>query len=258
MTVFDYSPVIEKVGDWVTQEALSMLYTRYRFAAEFCRGKRLLEVACGEGVGLSFLAKHAAHAVGADITGELLNRGRQVSKGALSLLRLNAEALAFCGASRDVIVCYEAIYYIEQPGRFLRECRRVLAPQGRVLLCTVNPEWPDFNPSLHSRRYYSTQQLASLLKDAGFHAEVFGAFPLAQAAPWIACVSWLKRLAVAWHLIPYTMSGKRLLKRLFLGKLVSFPATLEEGMADYAQPVPIAHNQAITTYKILFAVGRPA
>jgi len=46
VTAPDYRSVTEKTGDWVTQEALSMLYTRYRYAAEFCRGKRLLEVAC--------------------------------------------------------------------------------------------------------------------------------------------------------------------------------------------------------------------
>ena len=67
MTLSDYSPVTEKAGDWVTPEALSMVYTRYRFAADLCRGRRVLEVGCGPGVGLGYLGQHAAAIVGGGI-----------------------------------------------------------------------------------------------------------------------------------------------------------------------------------------------
>ena len=165
MSTVDYSSVTEKDGDWVTQEALSMVYTRYRFALDFCRGKRLLEVACGQAVGLGYLAKHAAQAVGADVTEKLLNRARHTLQETLPLLRLDADSLPLRTASRDVIVCYEAIYYLKHPIQFLQECRRVLSPQGFLLLCTVNPEWPDFNPSPYSRQYYSARQLSALLEE---------------------------------------------------------------------------------------------
>ena len=54
------------------------------------------------------------------------------------------------------------------------------------------------------------------------------------------------------------MDGKRLLKRLFLGPLVPFPEAVEDGMAAYAQPVPLESNQPVSGYKVLFAVGRSA
>lgn len=235
-----------------------MLYARYRYASEFCRDKRILEVACGQGVGLGYLAKHAGHTVGGDVTEELLARAHQRLQGKISLLRLDAEALPLRTASRDVIVCYEAIYYIEHSSRFLNECRRVLASPGLLLLCSVNPEWPDFYPSPYSRQYYSARRLSALLQEAGFQAEVLGAFPAARASAWACCVSWIKRLAVTLHLIPSTMEGKRFLKRLFLGKLVHFPATIDDGMTAYCPPVPISLERAITGYKILFAVCRPA
>jgi SAM-dependent methyltransferase len=258
VTVLDYSSVTEKAGDWVTQEALSMVYTRYRYAAEFCRGKRLLEVACGQGVGLEYLAKHARHTVGGDITEELLARAHQRLQGRIPLLRLGAEALPLRTASRDVMVCYEAIYYVEHSLRFLQECRRVLTPQGLLLLCTVNPEWPDFNPSPYSRQYYSARRLSTLLLEAGFQAEVFGAFPVTKALLRDYPLSWIKRAAVALRMIPSTMEGKRFLKRLFLGRLLPFPATVDDGMTAYCPPVPISLERAITGYKILFAVCRPA
>lgn len=258
MTALDYSPVTEKVGDWVTQEALSMVYTRYRYAAEFCRDKRLLEVACGQGVGLEYLAKHGRHTVGGDITAELLARARQRLQGKIPLLRLGAEALPLRTASRDVIVCHEAIYYVEHALQFLQECRRVLTPQGLLLLCTVNPEWPDFNPSPYSRQYHSARRLSALLQEAGFQAEISGAFPATKAWLWDYPLSWIKRAAVALRIIPSTMEGKRLLKRFFLGRLLPFPATVDNGMTAYCPPVPISLEGAVTGYKILFAVCRPA
>ncbi len=257
MSTVDYSSVTEKDGDWVTPEALSMVYTRYRFALDFCRGKRLLEVACGQAVGLGYLAKHAAQAVGADVTEKLLNRARHTLQETLPLLRLDADSLPLRTASRDVIVCYEAIYYLKHPIQFLQECRRVLSPQGFLLLCTVNPEWPDFNPSPYSRQYYSARQLSALLEKSGFQTQIFGAFPVADSSFLASCVSRIKRVAVALQLIPSSFHGKRLLKRLFLGRLVRFPAAVDDGMTAYAQPVPISCDHPIVGYKILFAVGRP-
>ena len=235
-----------------------MVYTRYRYASEFCRGKRLLEVACGQGVGLGYLAKHARHTVGGDITEGLLARARHSLQRTFPLLRLDAEALPLCAATRDVIVCYEAIYYVECPLRFLQECRRVLTPQGLLVLGTVNPEWPDCNPSPRSRRYYSLHQLSALLQEAGFRTETFGAFPASAASAWASCLSWIKRVAVTLHLIPSTMKGKRLLKRLFLGRLVRFPATVDDGMTTYCSPVRISSDRPIPDYKVLFVLGRPA
>jgi SAM-dependent methyltransferase len=256
VTASDYRSVTEKTGDWVTQEALSMLYTRYRYASDFCRGKRLLEVACGQGVGLRYLAQYAGHTIGGDITAELLTRARRSHQEQLPLMRLDMQAMPLCAASRDVIVCYEAIYYLAHPLRFLQECRRVLAPQGVLLLCSVNPAWPDFNPSPYSRGYYSTPQLVGLLEEAGFQPKVFGAFPVLQTSLRAGCISWIKRAAVAMHMIPSTMGGKRLLKRLFLGKLASFPSTVSDGMAAYLAPVPISSSRPVSEFKILFAIGR--
>lgn len=258
MTVPDYSPVTETCGEWVTPEAVSMVYTRYRFALDFCRGRRVLEVACGPGVGLRYLGRHAEAIVGGDLTESLLRQAHLVEQGTIPLVRLQAEALPLRAASRDVIVCYEALYFFEDVEMFLHECRRVLAPQGRLLLCTVNPEWPECNPSSYARRYYSARQLTALLKQSGFECELFGAFPTEPASWRAAWVARIKRVAVAWRLIPSTMAGKRFLKRLFIGTLVPFPAAVVDGMAAYAQPIPIESNQPVYGYKVLFALGRSA
>ena len=73
MRSIDYGAVTEQVGDLISQEALSMVYSRYRFASQFCAGKRVLEVACGPGLGLGYLAKQATLVVGGDYTKSCLN-----------------------------------------------------------------------------------------------------------------------------------------------------------------------------------------
>lgn len=257
MSGSNYSAVTEKPGDRVTREALAMVYTRYRFALDYCRGKRVLEVACGEGVGLEYLARQADQVVGGDLTWDLLVRARRSGTLRRSLVQLGADALPFHAASQDVILCYEAVYYFERPLQMLQDCRRVLAPNGLLILCSVNPEWSDFNPSPQSRQYLSAGRLASLAEAAGFRTELLGAFSTESPGPKATMVSWLKRTAVVLHLIPSTMRGKRLLKRLFLGELVSFPSAVEDGLAPYCPPVSIDSRRPVTDYKVLFALCRP-
>ena len=43
---------------------------RYHFAASFVAGKRVLDVASGEGYGSALLARTAAHVTGADLSAE--------------------------------------------------------------------------------------------------------------------------------------------------------------------------------------------
>lgn len=55
----DYSTVTEIPGNKISKEQLTRLYHRYHFASLFCKGKDVLEVACGGGMGLGYLAKFA-------------------------------------------------------------------------------------------------------------------------------------------------------------------------------------------------------
>jgi len=253
----DFSGVTEVPGNAVTEEALSMLYTRYRFTVPSCEGKDVLEVACGSGQGLGYLAKTARRVVGGDYTRSLLDMARAHYRGRLPLLQLDAQALPFRSSSFDIVLLYEAIYYLPRPERFLDECRRVLREKGVLVLCTVNKEWPDFNPSPFSTRYFTASELEAFLRAGNFHADLFMAFPSKTRSLRDALISWIKRTAVALHLIPKTMKGKAWLKRLFLGPLRPVPTEVHEGMAAYSEPVPIASCQACSGYKVLFAVARP-
>jgi ubiquinone/menaquinone biosynthesis C-methylase UbiE len=232
-----------------------MLYTRYKTAAAFCEGKAVLEVACSSGQGLGYLAKRARRVVGGDYTAQVLQLARCHYGGNIPLLRLDAHALPFPARSFDVVILYEAIYYLSRPEQFLEECCRILRDGSVLLICTVNKEWADFNPSPFSTRYFSAKELSDLLQKHQFQVELYGAFPVAKGSTKDAVVSFIKRTAMALHLMPNTMKGKESLKRIFFGKLVPLPPEVVDGMADYAPPVPLSSDSQDSQYKVLYAVA---
>jgi ubiquinone/menaquinone biosynthesis C-methylase UbiE len=251
----DYSTVTETTGDQIKREALEMLCTRYAFAANFCQGKDVLEVACGSGQGLGYLAKCAAMVVGGDYTVSLVEGAHRYYGGQIPVLCIDAHKLPFADCSFDVVILYEAIYYLSQPDNFLEECKRVLRENGTVLICTVNKDWSDFNPSPLSARYYSAAELGALLDKHNFQVELYGAFPAAIKSKSDAFISYAKRGAIALQLMPKTMKGKALLKRVFYGKLVTVPPAIEEGMANVHTLVPISRDGQNSQYKVLYAVA---
>jgi len=253
----DYTTVTEVPGSKVTQEQLMRLFNRYQFTSGFCEAKDVLEVACGSGIGLGYLAKKANKVVGTDICEENLKLASKHYKGIKNIetKRMDAHKLQFKEESFDVIILYEAIYYLKQPQDFVEEARRVLRENGTLIICTVNKDWEDFNPSPYSIKYFSAPELFSLLKQEFPKVELYGAFSVARNTTRDKIVSLVKRMAVNLHLIPKTMKRKEFLKRIFFGKLITLPSEIKEGMVEYCQPVPISCNNPNFEYKILFAVG---
>ena len=252
----DYSTVTEVPGIRVTAEAMAMAYSRYAFAAEQCADRDVLEVACGAGPGLGCIGARARRLVAADFTADLLHRARQHYQHRVPLVRLDAHALPFGSGSFDVILLFEAVYYLADVNRFFEECHRVLRRPGLLMLCTVNCQWRDFNPSPFSTRYLSAPALRSALAESGFGVDLFGGFPVADDRPASAAVSRVKRAAIRSGLMPRTMKGKELLKRLFLGPLVAVPNEFEPGATIYDRPVPI-NGSGEARFKVIYAVARP-
>lgn len=252
----DFTNVTEIPGLGATAEQLERLYHRYGTAAENSVDKRVLEVACGAGMGLGVLAARARYLVGGDFTRNLVNMAHRHYKGATRLVQLDAHNLPFKDSSFDTIVFFEAVYYLQDVEAFLSECGRVLGERGEVIICTVNPEWSDFNASPHSVRYYSAADLRRLLEQSGFDAEVYGAFSTVVDSMTRKAVSYIRRAAVSMRLVPRSMKGKELLKRLFYGKLTSIPASIDEDTAGGSRAlVPIPPDGSTRGYKILYALG---
>jgi ubiquinone/menaquinone biosynthesis C-methylase UbiE len=251
----DYSDVTELPGGRASREQLSRLRHRYRTAAAYCDGKDVLEVGCGAGQGLGYLAKRARSVVGGDYTHASLRRAREYYGERASLVRLDAHELPFPDASFDVLLLFEAVYYLRAPAEFLAESRRVLRRNGVLLVSTANPDWPDFHPSPWSVQYFSGPQLAEWLRTQGFKVELSGAYPASDSSAREKLLSLIKRAAVRLHLIPRTMKRRALLKRVFFGKLAMIPPEIDGDGADYDPPVPISAEAGEPRFKVLYAVA---
>lgn len=252
----DFTTVSESQGTLISREAMDMARTRYTFAAELCRGKRVLEVACGPGAGLGMLAAQALRVVGADYTFSLLRQGAAHYKGRIPLVRLDAGHLPFGADTFDVVVLFEAIYFLPDVPAFLASCHRVLGPGGTLVIGTVNPAWDAFNPSPHSTRYWSAEELDALARAQGFKPELYAAFPASDASLRGQITAVVKRLAVRYHLMPRTMKGKAFLKRVAFGRLDRFPAELGAGTGTYHEPTALADARSASGFKVLYVKAR--
>jgi SAM-dependent methyltransferase len=234
-----------------------MLYTRYSFSSRFCEGKEVLELGCGSGMGLGYLAQHARRVVGGDYTESMLLSAQGRLRGHVPLVRLDAHSLPFKDDSFDVVVLFEALYYLARPQEFLKECRRVLRGNGTLLMCSANREWKGFSPSALSEKYFSSSELRELLAENHFDSEIFGGFPASADSLSEKVTQAVRGLAVRLNLIPRTMRGKELLKQIFFGRLIRLGAAVEENMAEIEALIPIRSGRRTSPrFKVLYVLGR--
>lgn len=217
----------------------------------------MLEAGCGPGLGLGYLARRARRIVGGDYTEGHVQVARQHYRGRPPVLRFDAQVLPFKDRAFDVVILLEAIYYLEHPPNFLAECRRVLRPGGVVVISTANRSWPGFAPSPFSVQYYGVPELAALLRTHDFDPQVFGCVPVGTTTLAGRFVLAIRSAAVSLRLIPKTMKGRELFKRIFYGPLTRLPQEIDAAKYADAYPlVPLPSGVPSTGYKVLCAIGR--
>ena len=250
----DFTTVTETWGLPASPEQLSMQYFRYRLAGQLGKDRDVLEIGCGSGMGLPYLASRARHAVGGDYTMGLLREARE-HVPSTDLVRFDAQHLPFRDASLDVVLMLEMIYYLADQNAAFAECRRVLRPGGRLMVCVPNPERPDFNPSPFSTRYPNARELARLLQVNGFEVEVWGAFRVEAESSRDRMLAPIRHVAVRYGLIPNSMRMKAMVKRVLYGRLPKL-GEVHDGMADGEQLVPLhLDGSPVREFKNLYAIG---
>ena len=131
----------------------------FDFKAMYLRcksGGRLLEIGCGNGDQLEFLQKLGWQVEGLDLdpvaVAAVATRGLTVHVGSL-------ESQRFPDRQFDAIVSSHVIEHVHDPIDLLRECRRVLSLDGRLVVITPNTEswghrwfrasWLNLDPPRH-------------------------------------------------------------------------------------------------------------
>ncbi|MCH8508452.1 MAG: glycoside hydrolase family 99-like domain-containing protein [Phycisphaerales bacterium] len=127
----------ERFVPGITGEIEAEHVARYLFAAALCKGKSVLDIACGEGYGSAMLSQVASEVVGVDIDPGTVEHATKIYGG--DGLRFEVGSCEQIPAKRhsfDAVVSFETIEHIGDHARFLREVRRVLRPGG-VFVCST-------------------------------------------------------------------------------------------------------------------------
>lgn len=248
----DYASVTEIDGQNISVEQLHRMAHRYHWAARIAAGKDVIEVGCGAGQGLGLLNASAARLVAGDVSPEVLDVAMRHFGGHVPLSVFGADALPFPDSEFDVVILFEAMYYLPDIQGFLAEARRVLRPGGRLLIVTANRDLYDFTPSPYSHRYLGVRELASELGLAGWNCSFSGYIDVNTVSARQRLLRPVKSLASRLGVIPKTMRGKELLKRLFFGEMTDMPSDVAKVDFVYAPPVPIPSGIADVRHKVIY------
>ncbi len=114
----------ERFLPWLAESTIGYEHLhRYRYAATLVTGKRVLDLASGEGYGSKILAETASSVVGVDIDENAICHATQrYGREALQFIIGSITAVPISeNHSFDVIVCFEAIEHIEEQEKLLGE-----------------------------------------------------------------------------------------------------------------------------------------
>lgn len=100
--------------------------------------RRILDIGCGTGILTARLQQEATAEVvyGCDLSAGML--AQATARRVAPLLRADAQRLPLADESVDAVVSTESFHWFPDPSAALAEFRRVLTPDGRVVLCLVN------------------------------------------------------------------------------------------------------------------------
>jgi len=156
------SKPLEFTGERFTPECVREIWYehihRYAFAGELARGKRVLDAACGEGYGAAQLAHTAQSVKAIDISDEAISHAqRRYRAENLEFRVADCCKLPFRDDEFECIVSFETLEHLEDQAGLLKEFRRVLAPDGFLLISS--PDKAVYTDRYHSENEFHVREL---------------------------------------------------------------------------------------------------
>lgn len=104
-------------------------------ACELANGRRVLDIACGEGYGSNLLANHASEVIGVDNDRLTIKHAkRKYRRANLRFTQGLCSAIPLEDGSIDLVVSFETMEHVREQEQFLNEVRRVLVSDGILII----------------------------------------------------------------------------------------------------------------------------
>jgi hypothetical protein len=145
--------------------------------------------------------------------------------------------------------------YIPIAPRYTYDQARSFAEILSLLADSNNPDLFDFSPSPYSHRYFGAAELAHMLEASGFAVSIAGYARTSGLPLRHRVLRPLKAAADRFGLVPRTMRGKQVLRRLIYGRLPEMPSDLGQVSLPYVPPTPIRADAPEREHRFLYARG---
>lgn len=248
--------ITDVAGEPAAADQIERLIARYHWAASYCDGKVVLEVACGTGQGLGLLRSRARQVFACDLSADNVKTANEGNRSAQPLVRADAMSLPFESKSVDVVIILEALYFLPSANDFLAEVTRVLKPGGWFLVSAINKDAPDFNPR-HSlyRELYGTLELSEKFRNYGFEPECYGIIPLDRPSFRSKAFTPLKKIAIGLNVIPESKRARIFLKRIVFGEMNNMPRDISTVAGPAAPPSRVSTDAPDVTHQVILCAG---
>jgi 2-polyprenyl-3-methyl-5-hydroxy-6-metoxy-1,4-benzoquinol methylase len=140
---------------------------RYNFCIDFTAGKDVLDIACGEGYGSALISAHAKQVWGVDLSAEAVAHAQATYQAEnLQFLVGSCTEIPLSDNSIDVAISFETIEHLSEHDRMMQELRRVLRPNGVLIISSPDKraysDERDFHNPYHLRELYVEEFLELL------------------------------------------------------------------------------------------------
>lgn len=186
---------MEFTGERFVPEALGNIelehWHRYVLARELAVGKDVLDIASGEGYGSAFVAEVANQVTGVDIAIDAVKHANgRYQRENLQYLEGSCAAIPLPDHAVDLIVSFETIEHHDEHDAMMREFKRVLRPDGCLLISSPDKhfysEVPNYQNPYHVKELYEVEfkdLLSSWYKNARYFNQrlVYGSAVLPES-----------------------------------------------------------------------------
>jgi 2-polyprenyl-3-methyl-5-hydroxy-6-metoxy-1,4-benzoquinol methylase len=148
----------------------------YVFAQDHCKDKKVLDLGCGEGYGVSYLSKYSTKITGVDYDADSMKAARRKYKAANTEFITRDIINDKLPTGYDSVVSYQTIEHFEDVDAYLKQVDSSLKKNGVFLVSTPNKDIVSyvFNPFHYHE--FTVSSLENKLKKYFKKVEIYGVF----------------------------------------------------------------------------------